>query len=233
MFIVGHRGARASAPENTLRALEIGMACADYVEVDVRLSREGLPVVMHDATLDRTTDGSGAVCTYLLSELKALDAGDREHIPTLQEVVSLVTGRCGLFVEIKEKGSEETVCRVLSGYDPEKLFVVSFHEESIRKVKDLLPGVRTGFIFSRCGEDPLSFAVSVRADAILPRKDLLTSSLVDPAHRLGLIVIPWVLNTGDDVLAAQDAGADGFASDDPCTMRAFLTDAEKTRRREQ
>ncbi|MDD4254294.1 MAG: glycerophosphodiester phosphodiesterase family protein [Methanofollis sp.] len=92
MFIIGHRGARAAARENTLHAVEVGIACADYVEVDVRLSREGMPVVIHDATLDRTTDGSGAVCTYLLSELKALDTGDGEQIPGLQEVVSLVTG---------------------------------------------------------------------------------------------------------------------------------------------
>jgi glycerophosphoryl diester phosphodiesterase len=233
MFIVGHRGARAAAPENTLRAVEVGMACADYVEVDVRLSRDGVPVIIHDATLDRTTDGSGALCTSLLSELKALDAGEGEHIPTLQEVISLVSGRCGLIVEIKEKGSEETVCRMMREYDPEKLIFVSFHEESIRKVKDLLQYVRTGFIFSRGGGDPLLIAVSARADAVLPRKDLLTSSLVEEAHRQGLIVVPWVLNGEDEVLAAEDAGADGFASDDPCRMRALLRDAEKTRRGEE
>lgn len=227
MFIVGHRGARAAAPENTLRALEIGIACADYVEVDVRLSREDIPVVIHDATLDRTTDGSGPVCKYLLSELKALDAGDGEEIPTLQEVVSLVDGRCSLFVEVKETGSEETVCRVLSGYDPERLFVVSFHEESIGKVKDLLPAVRTGFIFSRHRDDPISVALSARADAVLPRKDRLTPSLVDQAHRQGLLVVPWVLNAEGEVLAAEDAGADGFASDDPCRMRTCLRGAGK------
>ncbi|WP_298669777.1 glycerophosphodiester phosphodiesterase family protein [uncultured Methanofollis sp.] len=232
MFIIGHRGARAVAPENTLRALEVGMACADYVEVDVRLSRDGVPVIMHDATLDRTTDGSGPICAYLLSELKVLDAGDGERVPTLQEVVSRVSGRRGLCVEVKEEGSEEIVCRVLKGYDPEKLFVVSFHKGSIEKVKILLPGVRTGFIYSRDGGDPLSTATSVRADVVLPEKDLLTSALVERAHRCGLMVVPWVLNADNEVLAAWDVGADGIVSDDPCRMSVLLTGVEKTRRRE-
>lgn len=88
------------------------------------------------------------------------------------------------------------------------------------------------FIFSKSGGDPLQVAVSVRADAVLPRKDLLTSSLVEQAHRHGLIVVPWVLNGEDEVLATEDAGADGFASDDPCRMRAYLRDAERERGRE-
>ena len=76
MWIIGHRGARAIAPENTLKAIRAGMVCADYVEVDVRLSRDGIPVIIHDARLDRTTSGTGQVNDLELKELKELDAGD-------------------------------------------------------------------------------------------------------------------------------------------------------------
>jgi glycerophosphoryl diester phosphodiesterase len=94
-------------------------------------------------------------------------------------------------------------------------------------VKVLLPGARTGFIFLREERDPILVALSVWADAILPQKDILTVSLTDRAHRHGLLVIPWVLNAEDDVLAAQHAGVVGFASDDPCRMRVFLKTAAK------
>jgi glycerophosphoryl diester phosphodiesterase len=97
-------------------------------------------------------------------------------------------------------------------------------------VKALLRRVRTGFIYSRELDDPLSVAVSSGADALLPRKDRLTSSLVEQAHRHGLIVVPWVLNAEDEVMVAQDAGADGIVSDDPCGMSICLRDREKTRR---
>ncbi|HQM56162.1 MAG TPA: glycerophosphodiester phosphodiesterase family protein, partial [Methanoregulaceae archaeon] len=94
MFIIGHRGARAVEPENTLRAMKTGMTCADYIEVDVRLSCEGIPVIMHDPMLDRTTNGTGSVNAHTLEELKSLDAGKGESIPTLEEVCRLVSGRC-------------------------------------------------------------------------------------------------------------------------------------------
>ena len=111
MLIIGHRGAKGEEPENTLRAVRAGMACAESVEVDVRLSLDGVPVVMHDPLLDRTTNGTGPVNEYTKETLQTLDAGEGEKIPTLEEVCSLVAGHCGLFLEIKEPGSEEQVCR--------------------------------------------------------------------------------------------------------------------------
>ncbi|MEM2795626.1 MAG: glycerophosphodiester phosphodiesterase family protein, partial [Thermofilaceae archaeon] len=102
-IIVAHRGASGYEPENTLRsvrkALEMGV---DAVEVDVRLSRDGVPVVIHDETVDRTTNGSGRVSDMTLKELKRLDAGAGEQIPLLEEVLEVVKGHAPLFAEIKE-----------------------------------------------------------------------------------------------------------------------------------
>ncbi len=113
MIVIGHRGARAVEPENTLRAIRTGMACSDYVEVDIRLSRDREPIVIHDPTLDRTTNGSGPVSGLALREIRKLDAGGGEQVPTLAEVCDEIHDRCGLFAEIKEQGSEEIVSRTL------------------------------------------------------------------------------------------------------------------------
>lgn len=222
MFIIGHRGARAVAPENTLAAVQKGMQCADYVEVDVRLSRDGIPVVIHDPTLDRTSSGKGPVRKYSVEELRRFDAGGGERIPTFEEVLYQVRGPCGLIVEIKEPGSEEAVCRLLKERSPERTLVVSFHDKSLVTAKKLLPQIRTGLIYSQEPENPLRAAQSVHAYAILPRFDRVTKDLVDRAHRLLMLVIPWTLNTGTEFWLAKEYGCDGFATDDPCAGRRYL-----------
>ncbi|RXE56554.1 glycerophosphodiester phosphodiesterase [Methanoculleus taiwanensis] len=222
MFIVGHRGARALEPENTLAAVQRGMACADYVEIDVHLSRDGIPVVIHDATVDRTTGGTGAVRDFTIEEVQKLDAGRGERIPTLREVLDQVSGATGLIVEIKEQGIEEVVASILLENLPENLFIVSFHDRSVATAKRLLPGAGAGLIFSEERDDPVRDAVRLGADAILPRFDLLTEDLIREAHDRHLLVIPWVLNGAEDIRRAYELGADGFASDDPCRARSDL-----------
>jgi glycerophosphoryl diester phosphodiesterase len=223
MFVIGHRGARALEPENTLAALRRGMACAPFVEVDVRMSRDSRLVVMHDATVDRTTNGRGEVRSLTLAELKSLDAGGGERIPAFAEVLDLVAGGGGgLVVEIKEPGSEEAVCAHLARVRPDPLLVVSFHPESIRRVGDLLGGVSTGVIYSRDLDDPVRLAVSVNATTILPKFSRVTPALVEAAHAEGLSVVAWTLNTEEEFARAVSLGIDGFASDDPCRAGEFL-----------
>jgi len=222
MLIIGHRGARALEPENTLRALRRGMACADYVEVDVRLSRDGVPVAIHDAAVDRTTDGKGAVRDLTLDQLKALDAGGGEQIPTFQEVLNLVRGRCGLVVEIKEEDAVEQACRLLRESAIEKMFVVSFDAATVEKAGDLIPGAKTGLIFSKVNGDPLGTALSIGADAVLPGHDAADRTMVERAHRQNMLVFLWTLNTPDAWEKAVAIGVDGFASDDPCAARDYL-----------
>lgn len=227
MFIIGHRGARAVRPENTISALKEGVKCADFVEIDIHLTKDGVPVVLHDATLDRTTDGRGAVGDLTLRELRMLDAGDGHPVPTLQEVCDLCLPSCGIVTEIKEAGSEEAVCSVLSGYDPSSLWVVSFHPESIREVKHLLPRVKAGLICSTDCRDPCSPVRKAGADAIVPRSDAVTREMVDEAHRQGLIVIVWTLNTPEAYQRARASGADGWVTDDPCGLRAWADNLQE------
>lgn len=222
MLIIGHRGARALAPENTLPALLKGMACADLVEIDVRLTRDEIPVAIHDATVDRTTDGTGPVKGYTIEELKRLDAGEGEAIPTLREVLDLVHGQMGLIVEIKEPGTEAIVVSVLMDRMPQRLILISFNPESVAMVKRLLPGVRAGLISTAEVDDPVGLARRVQADLILPRWDRLSREVVERAHGAGLSVIPGTLNTEDDLDEAVRLGVDGFATDDPCAARRYL-----------
>jgi glycerophosphoryl diester phosphodiesterase len=221
MLIIGHRGARALEPENTLRALRRGMECADYVEIDLRLSRDGVPVVMHDAALDRTTNGTGPVADRTHAELKLLDAGKGERIPAFSEVLDLVRGRSGLVVEIKEPGSEGLICRMLAENGPDGVYVVSFHPEVLVTVRRLLPGAQTGYIYSKAVSDPVQAAVAAGADVLLPRKDRADREVVRRAHDCGLLVFVWTLNTDEEFEAAAAMDADGFATDDPCSAREF------------
>ncbi len=222
MLIIGHRGARALAPENTLLALRRGMACADFVEIDVRLTKDGIPVAIHDATVDRTTDGTGPVKGYTIEDLARLDAGEGETIPTLREVLDLVHGRAGLVVEIKEPGTEVIIVSALIDRMPQRFILVSFNPQSVAMAKRLLPGVQAGLISSAEIGDPAEFARPAQADLILPRRDRLSREMVEQAHDAGLLVVPWTLNTEDDLEEAVRLGVDGFATDDPCAARRYL-----------
>ena len=151
-LLISHRGASHYEPENTLRsfrrALDMG---AGVIEFDVRKSLDGRLVVIHDRTVDRTTDGKGAVSGKTLSELRSLDAGCGERIPTLEEVFENFAGRCGLVIELKEKGTEEETVPL------SKLMVfikdcrgVSFRKDCLRAVRELdvpLLGLITFFGF--------------------------------------------------------------------------------------
>ena len=222
--IIGHRGARALEPEYTLRAVARGLRCADRVEVDVRLSRDGVPVVIHDPAVDRTTDGRGLVREIPLPDLRRLDAGKGERIPILQEVLDLVGHRGGVVVEAKEEETVPQICQLLQGYGLGDVMVVSFHASAVIEAKELLPGVATGLIVSGPEGDPVEMAIRAGAGMVLPRQDLLTEALVRHAHEKGIRVISWTINTAEEARRAVALGADGFATDDPCAARGWMRD---------
>ncbi len=220
MLIIGHRGCNLE-PENTLRALAKGMECADFVEVDVRMSKDGVPMIMHDRTLERTTNGIGMVKDFTLEQLKELDAGKGEKIPTLQEVLDLVRDR-GLLVEIKEAGSEEKICGMIKESGVRNVILVSFNPGSLRNSKEMLPDTKTGIIYSRAAENPSRLALGIKANILLPKYDLVSRELVEISHRHDLMVFPWTLNTNHEIRRAADMGVDGFATDDPCFARQLI-----------
>lgn len=141
--ISGHRGASAELPENTLaafrRALDHG---ADGIELDVALTSDGVPVVMHDETVDRTTDGTGAVSELTLDQLRTLDAGGGEPVPTLDEVLALAAGRAEVNIELKDARSAGPVARIVARHPDLIWFASSGQWEALAELRELLPEAR-------------------------------------------------------------------------------------------
>ncbi len=215
MIVVGHRGMRFVEPENTLRAvkraLELGV---DAVEVDVRRTRDGHLVLMHDPTVDRTTNGRGRVRDLTLAEIRRLDAGKGERVPTLTEVLEVVRGKAKLFLEIKEPDIVGDVVREVKreGMLGEVLFISFFHP-AVRKLKELVPKAEVGIIFSCEPVDPASLAKQAGASWIAANFAFTTRELVEKAHRAGLKVNVWVVNTPEDLRRARDLGVDAVTTD--------------------
>jgi len=215
--LIGHRGARLLSPENTLAGLRAAAACgADWAEVDARLSSDGVLVLMHDPTVDRTTDGSGKVEDLSLDELRGFSVGG-EPLPTLEEATSLAGELgIGIVVEMKEVGLEALVSEALEG---RTAMVTSFYHSSLWEIKEL-GRFKTGIIISSLPLDPVALALDVGADAIFPR--LVNANLFKRAHHSGLEVYPWTINDASEAAWMLKLGADGLVTDDPCLLKGVL-----------
>ena len=223
MIIMGHRGAAALAPENTLlsiaTAMEIGV---DAVEIDVHLSKDKEIVVIHDATVDRTTNGTGAVSSYTLEDMKRLDAGKGETIPTLQEVMDLIHGKVKLVIELKDEGTEEPVVDLIKRNGlMENVYVISFWHRLVRTVKDIEGRIKTGVLFVGCPVDA-SIAARVSADALVMKYTFVDKRFVDTAHKEGLTVFVWNIDDPRLVKPYADMGVDGMGSNDPRVLIDFF-----------
>ncbi len=226
--IWAHRGASAEAPENTLpafaRALGLG---ADGIEFDVQLSRDGHPVVIHDETLERTTDGQGWVKDHTLEQLRVLDASAGRAgfvgvgVPRLEEVLALVSPTAAkVNIELKNSevdypGLEETVIAAVAEAGlGARVVYSSFSPESVRRLAALAPDAEIGLIYSRPPARPLRSAQAWGATAVHPDQRLLPGAgWVRRAHRRGIAVRPWVMNSPRRMRAMIRAGVDGFFTD--------------------
>ena len=223
-----HRGARARAPENTLRAFRLAFELgADAIECDAQQSRDGRLVVIHDGTVDRTTDGSGWVAEMSFAELRLLNAGRGERIPTLEETLALVRERGGgINLEVKGEsvaetlGTAEAVTAALRGLEEGmrgRVLVSSFAHPAIALLKARLPWLRTGALFGDewRGRDMVASALAVGAEAMHPGLRLVTPELVLRAHDAGLAVNVWTVNRPADIRRLIAWDVDGIFSDYP------------------
>jgi glycerophosphoryl diester phosphodiesterase len=208
-LVIGHRGALSLAPENTLEGIRIAKKCkADLVEVDARLSKDGILVLMHDETVDRTTKGHGKVEDLSLEDLKALG------VPTLREAAFYAQElHLGLVVEMKEEGIEALVAEELKD---SSAIVSSFYHSSLREIKEL-SSLQTGIIISSLPVRPIELALWAKADSIFPKRT--NPRLFKDAHRHGILVYPWTINDKDEAAWLLRLGADGLVTDDPCIIR--------------
>jgi glycerophosphoryl diester phosphodiesterase len=213
---VGHRGAKAYEPENTLssfkRAIELGV---DAVELDVRKTKDNKIVVIHNSDVNKTTDGSGSVSDFTLEEIKKFVTEKGEQIPTLEEVLDFVDKRVKVLVELKETGIEENVLGLIRQKGlMDNVIIVSFHEEALRKVRELNDDVATGLIYVR-HKNPIHSALELKAEYVLPLYRFTHSANVRKAHENGLKMIVWTINKKEDVAEYRKKGVDGIASDRP------------------
>ncbi len=220
MKVLGHRGARHEAPENTLRGIEVALrAGAHGVEVDVHLTRDGHVVVIHDDTVDRTCKGTGRVADLTLDELRQLDAGDGERVPTLAEVLEAVRGRAEAFVELKAPGCEEADLRVIAALNLQAdCTLIAFDHRQVARAKALAPAVRTGCLLVARPVDPVGLLRSAGADLLSVNLAFLDADLVAACHADGLQVCAWNCNAPADLPRLRATGLDWLGTDTPTTI---------------
>lgn len=218
----GHRGARGHAPENTLKAIERGIALgADWIEVDVHVSADGQPVVIHDRWLDRSTSGRGLVADACWEALRGLDAGEGERIPLLEEVFECVAGRAGLNVEIKGAGASDAVVHVAqrwvgrAGWSQDRLLVSSFDHRQLAAVRRAAPELYLGALVGGVPLDLAACAEALSARSIHLSVDFLDPALIADAQQRGLRVYVYTANEPDDIARCRRFGVDGVFTDYP------------------
>ncbi|WP_345669494.1 glycerophosphodiester phosphodiesterase [Streptomyces similanensis] len=212
---IGHRGVMGVEPENTLRSFVAAQqAGLDVIELDLHLSKDGALVVMHDAEVDRTTDGSGAIADKTLAELRTLDAGHGERIPLFEEVLDAVDAP--LQAEIKDAAAARTLAEVMHRRDLlSRVEVLSFHDEALTEVARLVPGVRTALVADHYGPEVVGRATAAGAATLVLNIRRLTLETVEHARAANLRIIGWVVNTLDQLRLVRALELDGATTDYP------------------
>ena len=217
MILTGHRGAAKLEPENTLlsiqKAIDIGV---DQIEIDVHLTSDQHLVVIHDTTVDRTTDGQGVIADFTLAEVKQLDAGKGERIPTLQEVLDLVRGKVILQIELKGPNTAAPVIQTVkqNGMESEVL-LTSFVHERLHEARQLNPNLRLGALWANPPPDACEQAIDMGAEAIHIQHLNIDPELVQKAHANGLKIRAWNPDTVEEIQRVINLGVDAIGSNRP------------------
>jgi glycerophosphoryl diester phosphodiesterase len=228
---IAHRGASGRFPENTLAAFGAAIkAGAEMCELDVQLTRDEALAVIHDATVDRTTDGRGAVAELTIAEIKRFDAGAKfgaafsgEQVPTLEEVFELTEGRCALNIELKAEGLEHRVCEVIKVRRAFATTIVSsFDWDALGRIRHIAPEIRLGLLASRWPARVLGAATAMAADAIHPHYEIVTEDLCIAAHARRVNVHTWTVDDPAVMRAMIAHGADGIMTNYPERLRALM-----------
>ncbi|MFP5200890.1 MULTISPECIES: glycerophosphodiester phosphodiesterase [Bacillus] len=231
MYIIAHRGSSSAAPENTFAAFDLAVQQgADYIELDVQLTMDQHVAVIHDVTVDRTTNGSGLVKSYTLDQLKKLDAGSwfdsqyaNERIPTLQEILERYSQRVGILIEIKHPkqqiGIEKAVVDIINRFAYSRhIMVQSFDANALQRVKAYAPSLRTAFIIK-----PSAFKLTKRklaeyssfADCLNMKKTMINRWLIDRIHSFGMDVFIWTVKDQKTADRMKTYPIDGVVTDHP------------------
>jgi glycerophosphoryl diester phosphodiesterase len=233
MVNVAHRGASGHARENTMVAYHKGVEMkADYIEIDVQMTKDGELIVIHDITVNRTTDGTGYVGDLTFEEIRQLDAGSwfgedfaGEKMPTFEEILDAFRDKVGILIELKVPelypGIEEKVAEALTErnmYQPnnDKIIIQSFNHESMKKSKELLPhishGVLVGMGWADVTQEQLA-EFATYADYFNPNMMIVTPELVNAVHRVGMELYSYTSRSQEQASHLFDLDVDGIITD--------------------
>jgi glycerophosphoryl diester phosphodiesterase len=225
MLIYGHRGAAGEAPENTpaafRRALALGI---DGVEFDVRGTADGVPVVLHDRGLERTTTGRGNVDELPLAAAQAADAGGGERVPTLAEVVGMVGGRTRLDVELKQPGLERPVLDLLAGVPEGSWVISSFDWDVLRAVRQLHPTAPLWPLTMVADDALFTVAAELAAPAVALWSPAFTATVARRCADAGLEAMVWTVNDPHEARRVRALGAAVLCTDLPGAIRRAVSE---------
>ena len=219
---IGHRGAKGYFAENTLesiqKALNFGV---DAIEIDVHRCKTGELVVIHDFTLDRTTNGSGEVAKKSLSEIKGLNVEDEFGIPLLTEVLDFIEGKCTINIELKGLNTATATAKIIKKYIAEKnwtykdFIVSSFQKNELFQMRKLDKNVALGILSKASVTEAIELGKILKASAIHPSLGIITRDNVKASHKAGFNVNVWTVNEPEDIQRMREFGVDGIISDFP------------------
>ena len=235
-LVTSHAGCKGHAPENTLPGIESALALgADAIEIDVQCTADGVPVLMHDERVDRTTDGSGSIREMPLDVVRALDAGAHQFaaqfrsalVPMLAEVIELTKGKALLQIEVKQPGIEEHIVGVVRAADAVSACEVhSFYPPIVRAARALEPRMAAALLTegSRVVDwsDFWGFALSLNAQGVSVHYSHVAGERVREAQRRSLTFMTWTVDEVADIERMIEAGVDSICSNYPDRVRRTL-----------
>jgi glycerophosphoryl diester phosphodiesterase len=219
---IGHRGAKAHVAENTLESISKALEFkVDAIEIDVHRCQTGELVVIHDFTLDRTTNGSGEVCRKDLKELQELLVEGKYRIPLLTEVLDLISGKCTINIELKGSNTAEEACKTIqqhikkNGWKYEDFIVSSFQQNELYRVYHCDPEIPLGVLSKASVAEAIELGNKIKAKAIHPSIGIISRANVQDCKKAGFKVNVWTVNEAEAIARMKDFGVDGIISDYP------------------
>lgn len=219
---IGHRGAMGHLAENTLESIQIALDLnVDAIEIDVHRCKSGELVVIHDFTLDRTTNGSGEVSEKSLEELKELRIEGKYLIPTLTEVLDLIEEKCHINIELKGLNTADATCKIVEKYTRERnwqysdFIVSSFQKNELFQVYKMNPKIALGILSKASVNEAVELGKKLKAKAIHPSLGIITRQNVLMSQEAGFQVNVWTVNEATDIKRMKSFGVNGIISDFP------------------
>lgn len=219
---IGHRGAKGHLAENTMESIEAAIGFGvDMIEIDVHLCKTGELVVIHDFTLERTTNGSGEVRQKSLKELRSLFVEGKYKIPLLTEILDFITGKCSINIELKGDGTAAPVFKIIQEYikqwnlDYQDFLVSSFKASELEQVFKLNSDIPLAVLTETEIEEAINLANKFHAVAINPSIELMNEQNLKKIKNAGFKTNVWTVNEPDQILKMKNLGVDGIISDFP------------------